>query len=166
MEEAKTMKTPMSSSIKLDKDEKGKSIDFTMYRGKIDSILTRRQIHLGYLMMMHMIACCESKTRVLSYGHFLTRVFKDVGINLSKEMDFEAFNTYDTYDDQSMGMMKYEKDLDGSWVPPAPDHTPWMDLSAQINSLGTRMEELVVASNTHFYFMEDRKDRYQTSFTS
>ncbi|RVW63019.1 hypothetical protein CK203_062905 [Vitis vinifera] len=31
-EEAKTMKTPMSSSIKLDKDEKGKSIDFAMYR--------------------------------------------------------------------------------------------------------------------------------------
>ena len=31
MEEAKTMKTPMSSSIKLDKDEKGKSIDLTMY---------------------------------------------------------------------------------------------------------------------------------------
>ncbi|KAL6327130.1 hypothetical protein AAG906_014948 [Vitis piasezkii] len=36
MEEAKTMKTPMSSSIKLDKDEKGKSIDSTMYRGMIE----------------------------------------------------------------------------------------------------------------------------------
>ncbi|KAL6322050.1 hypothetical protein AAG906_003194 [Vitis piasezkii] len=35
MEETKTMKTPMSSSIKLDKDEKGKSIDSTMYRGMI-----------------------------------------------------------------------------------------------------------------------------------
>ncbi|RVW94234.1 hypothetical protein CK203_034799 [Vitis vinifera] len=35
MEEAKTMKTPMSSSIKLNKDEKGKSIDSTMYRGMI-----------------------------------------------------------------------------------------------------------------------------------
>ena len=35
MEEAKTMKTPMSSSIKLDKDEKGKSIDSTMYKGMI-----------------------------------------------------------------------------------------------------------------------------------
>ncbi|KAL6322343.1 hypothetical protein AAG906_007896 [Vitis piasezkii] len=35
MEEAKTMKTPMSSSIKLDKDKKGKSIDSTMYRGMI-----------------------------------------------------------------------------------------------------------------------------------
>ncbi|KAL6345109.1 hypothetical protein AAG906_013592 [Vitis piasezkii] len=36
MEEAKTMKTPMSSSIKLDKDEKGKSINSTMYRGMIN----------------------------------------------------------------------------------------------------------------------------------
>ncbi|RVW71811.1 hypothetical protein CK203_059218 [Vitis vinifera] len=35
MEETKTMNTPMSSSIKLDKDEKGKSIDSTMYRGMI-----------------------------------------------------------------------------------------------------------------------------------
>ncbi|KAL6313411.1 hypothetical protein AAG906_001125 [Vitis piasezkii] len=39
MEEAKTMKTPMSSSIKLDKDEKGKSINSTMYRGMISSLL-------------------------------------------------------------------------------------------------------------------------------
>ncbi|RVW71336.1 hypothetical protein CK203_059957 [Vitis vinifera] len=35
MEEAKTMKTPMSSSIKLDMDEKGKSVNSTMYRGMI-----------------------------------------------------------------------------------------------------------------------------------
>ena len=39
MEEAKTMKTLMSSSIKLDKDEKGKSIYLTMYRGMIGSLL-------------------------------------------------------------------------------------------------------------------------------
>ncbi|RVX16256.1 hypothetical protein CK203_014380 [Vitis vinifera] len=36
---SQTMKTPMSSSIKLDKDEKGKSIDSTMYRGMIGSLL-------------------------------------------------------------------------------------------------------------------------------
>ena len=30
----------------------------------------------------------------------------------------------------------------------APDHAPWMDLSAQISSLGTRMEELAVVSDT------------------
>ncbi|RVW18191.1 Copia protein [Vitis vinifera] len=38
MEEAKTMKTPMSSSIKLDMDEKGKSINSTMYRGMIGTM--------------------------------------------------------------------------------------------------------------------------------
>ena len=82
----------------------------------IDSILTGRQIHLGHLMMMHMIYCCESTTRVLPYSRFLTRVFKDVSIDLSRKTDYEAPNTYDTYDDQSMGMMKFEKALDGSWV--------------------------------------------------
>ncbi|RVW15600.1 Retrovirus-related Pol polyprotein from transposon RE1 [Vitis vinifera] len=39
MEEVKVMKTPMSSSIKLDMDEKGKSINSTMYRGMIGSLL-------------------------------------------------------------------------------------------------------------------------------
>ncbi|KAJ9680162.1 hypothetical protein PVL29_019450 [Vitis rotundifolia] len=39
MEEAKVMKTPISSSIKLDMDEKGKSIDSTMYKGMIGSLL-------------------------------------------------------------------------------------------------------------------------------
>ena len=33
------MKTPMSSSIKLGKDEKGKSINSTMYRGMIGFLL-------------------------------------------------------------------------------------------------------------------------------
>ena len=37
----------------------------------------------------------------------------------------------------------------------APDHAPWMDLFAQISSLGTRMEELAVVSDTQFYSMEN-----------
>ena len=45
-------------------------------------------------------------------------------------------------------------------APPAPDHAPWMDLSAQISSLGTCMEELVVVSDTRFYSTEDRMDQY------
>ncbi|RVW33543.1 hypothetical protein CK203_095924 [Vitis vinifera] len=75
----------------------------------VDSILTGRQIHLGYLMMINMISCCKSTTRVLPYGRFLTRVFKDVGIDLSRETDFEAPSIYDTYDEQSLGRMKFEK---------------------------------------------------------
>ena len=62
----------------------------------MDSILTGRRIHMGCLMMMHMISCCESMTRVLPYGRFLTRVFKDVGVDLSIEIDFEAMSIYDT----------------------------------------------------------------------
>ena len=53
-----------------------------------------------------------------------------------------------------------------SQAPHASDHAPWMDISAQINSLGTRMEELVLVSDTQFYSMEDRIDQYQTGFTS
>ena len=66
--------------------------------------------------MMHMISCYESMTRVLSYDRFLTRVFKDVGINLSRKTDFEAPSTYDTYDEQSLGRMKFEKAPDGSQI--------------------------------------------------
>ena len=82
----------------------------------IDLILIGRQIHLGHLMMMHMISCCESTTRVLPYGHFFTRVFKDVGVDLSREIEFEAPSAYHTYDDLSMRRMKFEKAPDGSWV--------------------------------------------------
>ena len=56
----------------------------------MDSILTGRQIHMEYLMMIHMISCCESTTHVLPYGRFLTRVFKDFGVDLSRETYFEA----------------------------------------------------------------------------
>ena len=51
-------------------------------------------------------------------------------------------------------------------APHAPNHTPWMDLSAQISSLGTRMEELAVVSDTRFYSMEDCMDQYQTASIS
>ena len=80
----------------------------------VDSILMGRRIHVGYLMMMYMISCCESTTQVLPYGRFLTRVFKDVGFDLSRETDFEAPTSSDTYDEQSLGRMKFEKALDGS----------------------------------------------------
>ena len=73
-------------------------------------------MYLGYLMMMHMISCCKSMTRVLLYGRFLTKVFKDVSIDLSRETYFEVPSTYEMCDDQSMAMMKFEKVPDGSWV--------------------------------------------------
>ncbi|KAL6350623.1 hypothetical protein AAG906_022333 [Vitis piasezkii] len=180
MEKAETMKTPMSSSLKLDKDEKGAFYSRATYDmgGPITSTIKGIEIHLDPKSI-----CCifdiapvglRSTTRVLPYSCFLTRVFKDAGVDLSRETNFEVLNTYDTYDDRSIGKMKFEEALDGSWgpytqpsytkpsfsgpaftepthieipppqAPPTPDHAPWMDLSAHINFLDTCMEDLVV----------------------
>ncbi|RVW36936.1 hypothetical protein CK203_094923 [Vitis vinifera] len=43
---------------------------------------------------------------------------------------------------------------------------PWMDVSAQISSLGTRMEELALVHDSRFYSMEEHMDQYQTGVTS
>ena len=82
----------------------------------MDSILTGKRIHMGYLMMIHIISCCNSTNPVLLYGCFLTRVFKDVGVDLSRETDFEGPSIYDSYDEQYLGQIKFEKAPDGSWV--------------------------------------------------
>ena len=48
-------------------------------------------------MMHHMMSCCKSKTRVLSYGRFPMKVYKDVGIDLTKEKDVQVPTIYKTY---------------------------------------------------------------------
>ena len=40
-----------------------------------------------------------------------------------------------------------------------------MDVSAQISSFGTRIEELALVHDTRFYSMEECIDQYQTGFT-
>ena len=45
-----------------------------------------------------------------------------------------------------------------SQAPHAANHVPWMDVSAQISSLGTRIEELALVHDTRFYSMEERID--------
>ena len=62
MEEAKTMKTPMSSSIKLDKDEKGKSIDSTMYGGMIGSLLYLTIRFQSCPKESHLSVCCKTNS--------------------------------------------------------------------------------------------------------
>ena len=66
--------------------------------------------------MNHMVACCESKTRILPYGHIMTREFKTFGIDLTFEDEVEEPSPYDTYNGMSMGRMKFEKGLSrGFW---------------------------------------------------
>ncbi|RVW72676.1 hypothetical protein CK203_056553 [Vitis vinifera] len=53
-----------------------------------------------------------------------------------------------------------------SQAPHTPHCAPWIDVSAQISSLGTRMEELALVHYSRFYSMEEHMDQYQTGVTS
>ena len=53
----------------------------------VDSLLMGCRVNLSYIMLNHMIAYCENMTRVLPYGHFLTKVFKEFGLDLSTEIE-------------------------------------------------------------------------------
>ena len=65
-----------------------------------------------------MVICCESTTRILPYGHIMTKIFKAFGIDLTLEDEVEEQSPYDTYNGMSMGRMKFEKVVKGSWVHP------------------------------------------------
>lgn len=81
----------------------------------IDCILTERCIHLRFIIMHHMMAYCESKTKVLPYRCFLTRIFRVVRLNLAKEKDLEVANIYDTYNKKYLERMKFKKNEDDTW---------------------------------------------------
>ena len=100
IEEAKTMKTPMSSSIKLDKDEKGKSINSTMYRGMISSLLYLTASRLDIMYSVCLCATFQScpKESYLSDVKRILRYVKrtmDIGLWYFKGDNFELIGFSD-----------------------------------------------------------------------
>ena len=100
MEEAKTMKTPMSSSIKLDMDEKGKPVNSTMYRGMIGSLLyltaSRPDIMYSVCLCVRFQFC--SKESHLSAIKRILRYLKgtmDIGLWYPKGDNFELIGYSD-----------------------------------------------------------------------
>ena len=79
----------------------------------VDSLLMGCRVNLGYIRLNHMIACCESTTQVLPYGHFLMKVFKEFGLNLSTKTKSDKVSIFDTYIESIMGRMKFVKSEDG-----------------------------------------------------
>ena len=94
MEEAKTMKTLISSSIKLDKNEKSKFIDSTMYRGMIGSLLYLTASRPDF---MYSVCLCARFQSYPKESHLSTvkRIFKylkeikDIGLWYPKNDNFE-----------------------------------------------------------------------------
>ncbi|KAL6315783.1 hypothetical protein AAG906_008168 [Vitis piasezkii] len=78
-----------------------------------------------------------------------------LGATFSKPMMSKP--TYTTGTSSQSSFTKLPHTEIPSQAPHAPDHAPWMDLSTQISSLGTRMEDLAVS-------IEERMDQQQTTF--
>ena len=80
------MKTPMSLSIKVNKDEKGKFIDSTMYRGMIGSLLylttSRPDIMYSVCLCGRFQACPKE-----SHLRAVKRILKD----LKRRMDIDLW---------------------------------------------------------------------------
>ena len=100
MEEAKTMKTLISSSIKLDKNEKSKFIDSTMYRGMIGSLL---YLTASRPDIMYSVCLCSRFQSCLKESHLsiVKRILKylegtmDIGSWYPKRDNFELIGFLD-----------------------------------------------------------------------
>ncbi|RVW76309.1 Retrovirus-related Pol polyprotein from transposon RE1 [Vitis vinifera] len=110
MEEAKTIKTPMSSSIKLDMDEKGKPVNSTMYRGMIGSLLyltaSRPDIMYSVCLCARFQSC--PKESHLSAVKRILRYLKgtmDIGLWYPKGDNFELIG----YSDADFAGCKVER---------------------------------------------------------
>ena len=86
-----------------------------------------------------------------------------LGLTVSGGMTFDAMHTTGT-SSQPLFTDPPHAHTSPHQAPYGPSQA-WMDLGAQISSLGTRMEELAVVNDMQFYSMEDRMDHYQTGFT-
>ena len=71
--------------------------------------------NLGYIMLNHMFAYLKSTTLVLPYGCFLTKVFREFGLDLSTETESDKIYVFDAYTKSTMGRMKFVKLEDGEW---------------------------------------------------
>ena len=80
------------------------------------SIIVGRHLNIGYIIMNRMAACCESKTRILPCERIMTKLFKAFGIEFTLDDEVDEPSPYDTYNDMSIGHMKFKKAADGSWV--------------------------------------------------
>ena len=80
--------------------------------------MVSQRLNIGYIIMNCMIGCCESKTGILPYGRIMTKVFKAFGMEFTLDDEVNEPSPYNTYNDMSMGRMKFEKATDCSWVRP------------------------------------------------
>ncbi|XP_062104243.1 uncharacterized protein LOC133815415 [Humulus lupulus] len=97
---AKSMKTPMSTSIKMDKDESGKDVDITKYRGMIGSLLYLTASRPDILFSVGLCARYQSCPKE-SHLSVVKRIFRyligtmNLGLWYPKNSNFEIISYSD-----------------------------------------------------------------------
>lgn len=59
---------------------------------------------------------CEHKSKVLPQEHFLTRIFKEFGVDFKTKKDVQLLTIYETYNAKSINRIHFEKLDNESWV--------------------------------------------------
>ncbi|KAK6146097.1 hypothetical protein DH2020_019966 [Rehmannia glutinosa] len=75
IEEGRTVSTPMATNVKIDKDEKGKSVDESKYRGMIGSLLYFTANRPDILHAVCLCACFQSNPKE-SHMSVVKRIFR------------------------------------------------------------------------------------------
>ena len=117
MEDATSMSTLMTTSTKLDSDEKGKSVDIKLYRSMIGSLL---YLAISRLDIMFVFACVQDSNLILKNRIWLLWTFfffhhlkhtPNLGLWYSKDTYFNLINYTDA---DYAGSRVDKKSLSGS----------------------------------------------------
>nr|GEW74559.1 retrovirus-related Pol polyprotein from transposon TNT 1-94 [Tanacetum cinerariifolium] len=76
LEDSKPTKMPMTTEIKLTKDDEADSVDSSKYRE------TNQPFNLAYFIIRRMYFFRDRRDKVLPYGMILTRLFKNLKANM------------------------------------------------------------------------------------
>ncbi|XP_059654946.1 secreted RxLR effector protein 161-like [Cornus florida] len=110
MEDVKHAKTPMSSSVKLDKDEKGKDVDIKKYRGMIGSLLylttSRPNIMFSVCLCARFQSCPKE-----SHLYAVKRIFRYLCGTINLGLWFPSHTTFDltSYSDADFAGCKIDR---------------------------------------------------------
>ena len=79
----------------------------------IGSLVIGHRLHIGHMIIQHMITNSRKMGRILPYGRLLTKVFQAFGIDLSIEPDMERRKSTDMINTITLARMHIFKDKNG-----------------------------------------------------
>ncbi|XP_074266867.1 secreted RxLR effector protein 161-like [Silene latifolia] len=153
MEKARSMSTPMASTTKLVKDEEGKSVDETTYRGMIGSLLyltaSRPDIMFSVCICARFQSCpteshMTAVKRILRYLVGTSKLY--LWYPIDRNFDLKG------YSDQTMRVFIDRKSTSGIATFVGPCIISWASKKQNSVALSTAESEYIAAALRYHYF--------------